>query len=534
MSFSTRAQAMAFLIELLRSLQTEPCGCDLVQGCFCSPDGIVEDHSGMAPCYICGEWYAEQVYCRDEHTTELYQVDGRKWHEEAGTSIRHQLTEASVRSWLEQVVVVPTGYQYQQQHHHHHHYQHNPHQQQWAQRRSQEFQQLQPQPRFQQPQPQFQHPQPQFHQPKPQRPNAFRHLTDRPIPVPERSASAPASFMIPQEILDPSCRSPGFRIRSKEFKKDTLSVTTRSSTSSLRFCYTSERFKAAFQESVEKITVDNTPMITPTASPSLNIETGVQKIEEENVPEDAKFEILMDFKEVVLSDPEPTIIPTATATVATATIVTSSSPSKNAIDESTASIQADDIIAIDSVSFFDDDVVVVTLPYDRSNSVEMPSSLVMSSSSTMQKEGKEKGPWMGLRLSSEFRSRRSEERRSLDSPPATIKRMRFDSFPSSLKKKTSSLFSFSRDARATINTNSNNNNNSREHPLNDATVRGRNNFEPSATTCAATVTSISTPRQPKSSPRGGLVRKLLTKLSMPGTRHSSRGRGPVSLAVDVA
>ncbi|KAF9916371.1 hypothetical protein BX616_003922 [Lobosporangium transversale] len=217
--FSTRAQAMGFLIDILRSLQEEPCGCDLVQGCFCSPDGKVEDHSGMAPCYVCGEWYAEQVYCRDEETMEVYQVDGRRWHEQLGTSLRHHVAESRVRRWLDEVVVdVPPRAFLQRS-------------------RSMPIQRTQ---------------------------SAAATATASPFPpqrsmsMASRSGSVPASISIPQEILDPRCRSPGFRIKNKDVAAAVTPCTVPSSNSvtkeqepesslSTRFSFTSERFKLAVQ-----------------------------------------------------------------------------------------------------------------------------------------------------------------------------------------------------------------------------------------------------------------------------------------------
>ncbi|KAF9355994.1 hypothetical protein BGX26_005853 [Mortierella sp. AD094] len=222
LQFSTRAQAMAFLIDILRSMQSEPCECDLVQGCFCSPDGTVEDHSGMAPCYVCGEWYAEQVYCRDEETMELYQVDGRSWHER-GASLRHHVEEARVRRWLDQVVVPPP---------------------------------------------------PQY---APLQRSDTMPTTTTTVPPPQRqplkrSASAPASFLIPKEILDPSCRQPGFRIKSKDAPSTTPICNNAnqekeevsSSSSSIfgsSFSFTSERFRTAIQQqsTLEKPSVPSMP-----------------------------------------------------------------------------------------------------------------------------------------------------------------------------------------------------------------------------------------------------------------------------------
>ncbi|KAG0024253.1 hypothetical protein BGZ80_004767 [Entomortierella chlamydospora] len=213
---------MAFLIDILRSMQSEPCECDLVQGCFCSPDGTVEDHSGMAPCYVCGEWYAEQVYCRDEETMELYQVDGRGWHER-GASLRHHVEEARVRRWLDEVVVPPTP-------------QYAPLQ------RCNTTSSIVP--------------------PSPQRQQL------------KRSTSAPAIFLIPKEILDPSCRQPGFRIKSKDApstapicnnanqEKDETSSS--SSTFGSSFSFTSERFRTAIQQqsTLEKPSVPSMPSST--------------------------------------------------------------------------------------------------------------------------------------------------------------------------------------------------------------------------------------------------------------------------------
>jgi len=256
LQFSTRAQAMSFLIDILSALQNEPCGCDLVKGCFCSPDGSIEDHSGLAPCYVCGEWYAEEVYCRDEETMGVKKVDGRRWHEQPGSSLRHQVAEVRVRKWLDQVVVTPTlpstppPYMGSFSSHH---------SSSWTMFPSEKS--------------------PAFYSQRITSPS--RCSSPSPSQMPRRggltrSATAPASFMIPQEILDPSCRSPGFRIKSKATEQspspissplpsptfppkraidrvaqDSEDVPSRA-TSSLRFSYTSERFKRAIRESMEK------------------------------------------------------------------------------------------------------------------------------------------------------------------------------------------------------------------------------------------------------------------------------------------
>ncbi|KAF9080895.1 hypothetical protein BGX23_001544, partial [Mortierella sp. AD031] len=97
LQFSTRARAMAYLIEILQSLQKEPCGCDLVKGCYCGQDGI-EDHEGKSPCYICGEWYQDR---RDSNRAGGGYEGGKAWHEQG--SLRHHVAEAKVKKWLDSV-----------------------------------------------------------------------------------------------------------------------------------------------------------------------------------------------------------------------------------------------------------------------------------------------------------------------------------------------------------------------------------------------------------------------------------------------
>ncbi|KAF9294558.1 hypothetical protein BGZ88_003684 [Linnemannia elongata] len=114
LQFSTRAKAMAYLIEILQSLQKEPCGCDLVKGCYCGQDGI-EDHEGKSPCYVCGEWYLDRRessrngesgggYERDAEGMRgggSAQRQGKAWHEQG--SLRHHVAEAKVKKWLDSV-----------------------------------------------------------------------------------------------------------------------------------------------------------------------------------------------------------------------------------------------------------------------------------------------------------------------------------------------------------------------------------------------------------------------------------------------
>ncbi|KAK3839155.1 MAG: hypothetical protein JOS17DRAFT_728230 [Linnemannia elongata] len=266
LQFSTRAQAMGFLINLLQSFQQEPCECDLVQGCFCSPEGV-EDHSGLAPCYVCGEWYAEEVYCSgDEGDSSSYtKVDGRSWHERGGASLRHQVAETRVKQWLEQVVVPvasaaswsssPYYYQQQQQQQQSRHYQQD---QQHDEKKEQQTQ---------------------------QQPAVIRSR-------PSRSASCPATFSIPEEIMDPTTRrTPGFCIK----RRDTIaterpaslpsspvveqlpatsysapssasSTLTNSKSTPFRFSFTSERFNSAVQESLSRRS--STTSITSTTATS--------------------------------------------------------------------------------------------------------------------------------------------------------------------------------------------------------------------------------------------------------------------------
>ncbi|KAF9137185.1 hypothetical protein BGX30_010477, partial [Mortierella sp. GBA39] len=117
LQFSTRARAMAYLIEILQSLQKEPCGCDLVKGCYCGQDGI-EDHEGKSPCYVCGEWYLDRresshsggeggggYECDVDGTRGgrggSAQRQGKAWHEQG--SLRHHVAEAKVKKWLDSV-----------------------------------------------------------------------------------------------------------------------------------------------------------------------------------------------------------------------------------------------------------------------------------------------------------------------------------------------------------------------------------------------------------------------------------------------
>ncbi|KAF9430521.1 hypothetical protein BGZ94_006316 [Podila epigama] len=134
LQFSTKAKAMAYLIEVLQWLQKEPCGCDLTKGCACGQDGY-EDHIDKSPCYVCGEWYPDRKEYQDSTPTATqvnqgqhgqqqqqqqqsqyqnqYQhqqqqrsaqpprQNGRAWHEQG--SLRHHVAESRVKKWLELV-----------------------------------------------------------------------------------------------------------------------------------------------------------------------------------------------------------------------------------------------------------------------------------------------------------------------------------------------------------------------------------------------------------------------------------------------
>ncbi|KAF9420570.1 hypothetical protein BGZ76_004076, partial [Entomortierella beljakovae] len=135
MQFSTRAKAMAYLIEILQSLQKEPCGCDLIKGCYCGVDGV-EDHEDKSPCYVCGEWFPdrrensagvgdqaqtsqqsmqtqsqasqglEQQQQQQQGQGGQYgQRQGRAWHEQG--SLRHHVAESRVKKWLDSVFRPP-------------------------------------------------------------------------------------------------------------------------------------------------------------------------------------------------------------------------------------------------------------------------------------------------------------------------------------------------------------------------------------------------------------------------------------------
>ncbi|KAF9964005.1 hypothetical protein BGZ65_011596 [Modicella reniformis] len=97
---------MEFLIEILQSLQKEPCGCDLTKGCYCGTDGV-EDHEGKSPCYVCGEWFPDRkelgsfIDGDQGSGSHSMQGQGRAWHEQG--SLRHHVAESRVKKWLDLV-----------------------------------------------------------------------------------------------------------------------------------------------------------------------------------------------------------------------------------------------------------------------------------------------------------------------------------------------------------------------------------------------------------------------------------------------
>ncbi|KAF9416128.1 hypothetical protein BGZ94_010304 [Podila epigama] len=182
LQFLTRAQAMAFLIQILQSLQQprQPSIDELDSipnnhhyNRYFEEEEEEEDHTGRVPCYICGEWYLE-LEPRKHGMASTSQM----WHEQG--SLRHQVAESRVRSWLDMVVDPSLGNSV-----------------------SSHSQHTQPQP------------QPQS-QPQSQQHTYHDNLNDE-IAQDHRQPSRrhlPSHISIPQEILDPSCRSPGFRIKS--------------------------------------------------------------------------------------------------------------------------------------------------------------------------------------------------------------------------------------------------------------------------------------------------------------------------------
>ncbi|KAF8942869.1 hypothetical protein BGZ47_006039 [Haplosporangium gracile] len=244
----------------------------------------MEDHSGLAPCYVCGEWYAEEVYCSgDEGDSSYRKVDGRSWHERGGASLRHQVAETRVRQWLEQVVVPvasaatwPSSPYYYQQHQQQKQQPHHYYQQEQQQEEEEEEKKKQTQ----------------------QQPAVIRSR-------PSRSASCTATFSIPEEIMDPSIRrSPGFRIKRRDSitteRPATLpspvveqvpatsysapssasSTLTNSKSTPFRFSFTSERFNAAIQESLSRrsSTTTSSTAVVPQQSPSSNTNANTNNI----------------------------------------------------------------------------------------------------------------------------------------------------------------------------------------------------------------------------------------------------------------
>ncbi|KAF9333092.1 hypothetical protein BG006_004028 [Podila minutissima] len=192
LQFMTRAQAMAFLIQILQSLQQPQSEQHHNHNNHINNDEEDEDLTGRAPCYICGEWYLEL-----EPRKHGMASTSRSWHEQG--SLRHHVAESRVRSWLDSVVASssmslstssdktsgPSPSQHEEE--------------EEEEEEEEDDEQVQ-------------------HQMFAQAHNYQAQETQsRPVsissPSPLTSQSRSAHVSIPQEILDPSCRSPGFRIK---------------------------------------------------------------------------------------------------------------------------------------------------------------------------------------------------------------------------------------------------------------------------------------------------------------------------------
>ncbi|KAG0065672.1 hypothetical protein BGZ92_005522, partial [Podila epicladia] len=256
LQFTTRAQAMAFLIQILQSLQQPQSEHhNHNHNNHINIDKEDEDLTGRAPCYICGEWYLEL-----EPRKHGMASTSRLWHEQG--SLRHHVAESRVRSWLDSVVAssmslalpspsgMTSGTSPSQ------------HEDEKEEEDEEEEEKVEQVP----------------HQMFAQAHNYQAQETQsRPVSVPSPSSlssqSRSAHVSIPQEILDPSCRSPGFRIKNaigaqcvsapiqshheNEDERTLVSPSTcllakpkkdhehEPSPTTLRFSFTSSRFKEA-------------------------------------------------------------------------------------------------------------------------------------------------------------------------------------------------------------------------------------------------------------------------------------------------
>ncbi|KFH64646.1 hypothetical protein MVEG_09378 [Podila verticillata NRRL 6337] len=188
LQFMTRAQAMAFLIQILQSLQqplseyNHSINNHTHTHSHIDNEEEEEDLIGRAPCYICGEWYLEL-----EPRKHGMASTSRSWHEQG--SLRHHVAESRVRSWLDSVVAsslsMSSGHAP------------SPHHEDEEEERDVQNRGIVAQAHIYQAQ----------------------ETQPRPVSVSSPSSLSSQShsahiITIPQEILDPSCRSPGFRIKN--------------------------------------------------------------------------------------------------------------------------------------------------------------------------------------------------------------------------------------------------------------------------------------------------------------------------------
>ncbi|KAG0333943.1 hypothetical protein BG000_008765 [Podila horticola] len=181
LQFMTRAQAMAFLIQILQSLQ-QPHSEHHHNHNHINNDEEDEDLTGRAPCYICGEWYLEL-----EPRKHGMASTSRSWHEQG--SLRHHVAESRVRSWLDSVVAslsmtMSSGMTSSPLSQHEEEEEEEEEEDEDAQAHNYQAQETESRP------------------------------VSASSPSLFSSQSRSAHVSIPQEILDPSCRSPGFRIKN--------------------------------------------------------------------------------------------------------------------------------------------------------------------------------------------------------------------------------------------------------------------------------------------------------------------------------
>lgn len=275
---------MAFLIQLLKTMQLSPEEQDEQHSQHQKFEQEPEQEQGLVPCYVCGEWYPKQIALYDQETGHFLRVvDGKSWHEQqpsapggasftTSSSWQHWNAEQRVRAWLDQVVVVSVAA---------------------------------PAPAVL-----------VVHAaevggghtlPKVQAGQEEQDAHGADIKVSEKSTMTttmtttllqetcisrrPASYMIPEEILDPSCRSPGFRIKEKttaappagSASATAIPSPPASPRSSLQFTFTSERFKTAVQEASVAKPIPAVMATNPAEETSVSDETEQEEKEKEQL-----------------------------------------------------------------------------------------------------------------------------------------------------------------------------------------------------------------------------------------------------------